>query len=93
MADYLADDTSDMQVMPIAMHCPQLLCLVVPAMHIPGHSSFQVEASSFEHATLWQRVKSEWILVKLCRPSSVSSDAGAEETTKGASMTHAQMKL
>lgn len=67
LADYLVDAARDMQIehnIPIAMHCPQMPSLMVPATYIPGHAGFQVEVLSSEHATLWQRVKSEWILVK-----------------------------
>lgn len=67
LADYLVDAARDMQAehnIPIAMHCPQMPTLMAPATYIPGHAGFQVDVLSSEHATIWQRAKSEMVLVK-----------------------------
>lgn len=67
LADYLVDAARDMQVehnIPIAMHCPQMPTLMVPATYIPGQVGFQVDVLSSEHATLWQRIRSELVFIK-----------------------------
>ena len=67
LADCLVDAARDMQLehnIPIAMHCPQMPALNSSGYVHPQSSELTGRGLEFEHATLWQRVKSEWILVK-----------------------------
>ncbi|MCJ1317713.1 hypothetical protein MMC15_003039 [Xylographa vitiligo] len=67
LADYLVDAARDMSFeydIPIATHWPQMPTLMCPCPYIPGHAGLQLDALTSENASMWQRVKSELVLVR-----------------------------
>ena len=67
LADYLVDAVRNVSFehnIPIATHWPQMPTLMCPLPYIPGHTGLQLDALTSEHASMWQRVKSELVLVR-----------------------------
>ncbi|PGH19324.1 hypothetical protein AJ80_04077 [Polytolypa hystricis UAMH7299] len=64
LSDYIVDAVLDMQAeygVPIAMNWPQMPTNMLPASYIPGTAGLQIGVLTSEHATLWQRMKSELV--------------------------------
>ncbi|KAI1100339.1 glycosyltransferase family 1 protein [Jackrogersella minutella] len=67
LADYWVDAARDMNAefgLPIAMHWPQMPTAMLPAPYIPGTPGLQVEILTSEFATLWQRLRSSFVIYK-----------------------------
>ena len=49
---------------PLATHWGQMPQMMVPATYIPGYPGLQREVLTSEHATMWQRLDNELVLIK-----------------------------
>jgi len=68
LSDYLVDAVRDMQIehnIPVAMHWSQMPTNMLPASYIPGMPGLQREVLTSEHATLWQRIKAELLVLTM----------------------------
>ena len=68
LADYLVeaalDEGAEWGVL-VAQHWPQMLTMMLAASYITGYAGLQVEVLTSEHATIWQRLKNELVLLRI----------------------------
>ena len=67
LADFLVDavhDVSDEYSIPIATHWSQMPTMMLPATYVPGQAGMQREVLTSEHATMWQRIQEELVLMR-----------------------------
>ena len=67
LADFVADAVHDISreyAIPIAVHWPQMPTMMLPTTYIPGQAGLQCEVLTSEHATMWQRIQNELVIIR-----------------------------